>query len=144
LSLTSFNVEQYKKGNILGEDGYHLTEEGGKKIADFIAAATEQMTTTKKPTTRYTNKTTMNPNQNAETRQTTQSMTIPPGIGRHVIGKQGKTITELKTRNKVEIQTDQPNQDDETILKIKGKKEKINTAIEDIKRIIEEHLERQR
>lgn len=151
VNITPLNIEQHNKGNILGDDGYHLTDEGGKKIADLIATATEKMIKTTKPKSRhpsqpatYPNQTATHPNQQDETQQKTQTITIPPGIGRHVVGRQGKTITEIKSRNKVEIQTGQPNEQDETIMKISGKKNNIDKAVEDITNIIDEHLERQR
>ena len=69
---------------------------------------------------------------------------MPPGIGRHIVGKQGRKINEIQAKNKVDIRTGQPNKFDETKLTINGKPNNVREAIEDITKIINEHLEKKR
>ena len=69
-------------------------------------------------------------------------MIIPPGIGKHIIGKKGKTITEIKSRNHVQITTGEPRQDGETMLTITGNTKDKNQAITEITELITKHLEK--
>ena len=52
-------------------------------------------------------------------------------------------VTEIKTRNNVEIHTGAPNHKDETLMAITGKERHIRRAIHEITGIINEHLNRQ-
>ena len=89
VNLTEFNVE-HSKQSVLDKDGYHLLEKGGKMLAAAIAETTKELVNTpdnprnENPTSRITNR------ENPIPEDITTELEIPPGIGRHVVGKQGK------------------------------------------------------
>ena len=91
-----------------------------------------------------TSETTTHDKPNETSENITQTITIPPGIGRHVVEKKGKMVTEIKTQNNVEIHTSTPNRKDETLMAITGKERHIRRAINEITDIINEHLNRQK
>ena len=169
--LTDVNIKQFEEGTILDDRGFHVTSLGGEIIADLIATTAKEVIRKRhrehkqKPQEKTQLDTQATPphipkrpsQENAQTSETTthekpnetndnitQTITIPPGIGRHVVGKKGKMVTEIKTRNNVEIHTGAPNHKDETLMAITGRERHIKRAIHEITDIINEHLNRQK
>ena len=140
---TETNIQQYAEGTMLDKGGFHLTPEGGRQVAEIIAQTVKATieNITKKPQTETQ---TPNTHSHKRTETPTETLTIPPGIGCHVIGKKGKTISDIKARNHVNIQTGNTNKDDQTELTITGNKKDIQSAIREISEIIDKHLDRQK
>ena len=70
-------------------------------------------------------------------------MIIPPGIGKHIVGKKGKTIRDMQMRHKVEILTASQRDNDETQITITGPSKPNTNVIEDITKIITKQLDEQ-
>ena len=71
----------------------------------------------------------------------TQIVVIPPSIGKHVVGKKGKTITAIQKKYNVEIKTAPPREDDETLISITGPSQQNKKAEAEIIDIILNQLE---
>ena len=130
-------VKENINDTILTKDGYHLTQKGGEWAAAQLERAIKRLTAkneqgtnqgnppTPPPSTTPTDtattsnqpKTTPNKQPEIDILQT-QVMVIPPGIVKHVIGKKGKVIQEIKKRYNIEIQTATPRDNDETQITI--------------------------
>ena len=143
---TETNIAQCNEGTVLEQDGYHLTTKGGQLVANLIANGAQeairgQRTSETQAESQYEPQ--AEPQAESQNKKT-QTIIIPPGIGRHVVAKKGKIITEIKSRNNVEIHTGTPNDLDETLIAITGKEKLVTQAINEINDIIEQHLERQK
>ena len=70
-------------------------------------------------------------------------MIIPPGIGKHIVGKKGKIIRDMQMRHKVEILTASQRDNDETQITNTGLSKQNTKVIEDITKIITKQLDEQ-
>jgi hypothetical protein len=131
VSQTETNIRQYADGTMLDRGGFHLTSEGGRQVAETIAKTTREVISKINMKPQYKTQT-PNTSSYKKIETATETLTIPPGIGCHVVGKKGRTISEIKARNHVNIQTGNPNKDDETTLIITGNKYDIQSSIRDI------------
>ena len=94
---TETNIAQCNEGTVLELDGYHLTTKGGQLVANLIAnGAQEAIRGQRTPKTQAENQ--YEPQAEPQNKKT-QTIIIQPGIGRHVVGKKGKMIAEIKSRN---------------------------------------------
>ena len=86
--------------------------------------------------------------QEQQTSSTSQQLTdlagkiviIPPGITKHIIGKGGQQITNIRNKYKVKITTT-ARDDDETMLTIIGEKHSQEEAATEVMNLIKMHLE---
>ena len=162
--------KNHNQKSILTRDGIHLTKEGGEMMATAIAARIQIMTNTntapqqtqspdrqqhnkpptKRPTTPQSPETadTTPPQQPPTSPDRKQAkketiLVIPPGIGKHVIGRSGKTIAEIKEKCRVEVVTKRSSTDDETRLSIVGAPNRVKEAEGEINKIIAYQLDMQ-
>ena len=70
-------------------------------------------------------------------------MVIPPGIGRHVIGRNGKVINDIKNKCMVEIETAKAGKGDEASVTITGRPDRVKDAENDINAVISYQLDMQ-
>ena len=83
------NIAQCNEGTVLKQDGYHLTTKGGQLVGNLIAnAAQEAIRGQRTPKTQAENQIEPQAEPQPEPQnKKTQTIIIPPDIGRHVVGK---------------------------------------------------------
>ena len=70
-------------------------------------------------------------------------MVIPPGIGRHVIGRNGRVINDIKNKCMVEIETAKAGTGDEARVTITGRPDRVKDAEKEINAVISYQLDMQ-
>ena len=163
--MSALVKEQKSDQSILVGDGFHLSEKGGEWAANEIrkqllatsnkdkvkqvkqrrepAPTTSQQTTPphRPQTPHQAHQHTPTPSSPEIDILRTQIVVIPPGIGKHVVGKQGKVISAIQKRHNVEIITAPPRENDKTLISITGPSHQNKKAEAEIIDIILDQLE---
>ena len=139
----------HHRESILASDGFHLTKEGGllmaKAITTRIIEKTDPTSRTKAQEPQAMSNQQAPKPQSPHRKQPKKElvMVIPPGIGRHVIGRNGRVINDIKNKCMVEIETAKAGTGDEARVTITGRPDRVKDAEKEINAVISYQLDMQ-